>query len=215
MSTNPYDSPESRPAGMSGSNKLLLGLGIGCGLLVVICCGGGGLSSYFYFQNVKNSLSKDPTRIREVTAEIVTIEVPEALPPMMCVSIPIPLTGKTFMTMAMYGDEGDKNMMVLMQFGWQMDEQQMNIQWRNQMRTSGRRDIEDVDIEQTETRDLEINGRSAQFRIASGQAHKTNRKVWQVVGTFNGKGGSAMLFLQMNQDDLSKEDLLKMLDSMK
>ena len=72
-----------------------------------------------------------------------------------------------------------------------------------------------MDIEKTETRDLEINGHSAQFRIASGQAHKSDRKVWQVMGTFNGKGGSGMLFLQMNQDDLDKEELLKMLDSMK
>lgn len=200
---------------MSGTTKVLLGLGIGCGVLFLLCCGGGGLGIYFYGKSVQESISKDPAKIREVTAEIVAIEVPAALPPSMCMAIPIPWTNTNFMTMVQYGDEAEKNVLFLMQFAQQFDEQQMNLQWRQSMRSNGRRDMEDVDVVQSESHDIEVNGQPASFKIANGQAHQSKRNVWQVMGTFHGKSGSAMLFMQVNQDDLSKEDVIRMLDSMK
>lgn len=216
MATNPYDSPASRAPGMSSSSKVLLGLGIGCGVLLLLCCGGGGLSLYWFGRSVQDSISKDPAKIREVTAEIVTIQIPEKLPPVMSMSIPIPWVNTTFMTWAQYGDMQEKNMLALIQFGQQFDEQNMNMQWRQSMRSSGRRDLEDVDIEHSETRDVEVNGQPATFQVARGHTQRSKNEVWQVTGSFHGKGGGpAILFMQVNQSDFSEDEINKLLDSMK
>ena len=44
---NPYDTPEHSRPGMSGTTKVLLGMGIGCGVLVLLCCGFFGASTFW------------------------------------------------------------------------------------------------------------------------------------------------------------------------
>ena len=92
---NPYDAPEVEPRGMSGTTKVLLAFGIGCGVLLLLCCGlvgFGGFAGYRYFQN---ALIDDPDKVRQITDAIVTIEIPESLEPKMAMDMRVPFSGRT------------------------------------------------------------------------------------------------------------------------
>lgn len=214
--SNPYDSPDSGRAGMSGSTKVILGVGIGCGLLLLLCCGGMMLSGYFFAQSAQNAVSKDPARVREVTAEIVEITVPETLPPMMSMDWTIPLVNKKFMSMAAYGEEEHgTNNLIVMQFGdFIGDEKQMQTQFNTQMRGSGQQEWGNVELEETEIVKQTVNGEETRFTLGRGKNDKSDADVWQVTGTFKGKGGPAMLMMQGETEKFTKEQVLAIIQSM-
>ena len=212
---NPYDSPEAPRAGMSGTAKVFIGLGIGCGVLVLLCCGIFGGSAFWFVKSTKDSISKDPAKIREVTDSIVTIEVPASLPPAMTFEVRIPLVDTRVMTFAMYGNEQQHNILMLMEFGQQFDEQNMNMQWRQSMRQNSGREVEDVDVESTETVDHDVNGQPAQFKVMKGKTHNSKREVWQLMGMFHGKEGQGMLVANLDEADFTKEQVLDIIKSMK
>ena len=65
---NPYDSPETVRPGMSSGAKVLIGLGIGCGVLVLLCCGVFGVSMYFFGRSF--NMSEDPATVRRVLRQL-------------------------------------------------------------------------------------------------------------------------------------------------
>jgi hypothetical protein len=91
----------------------------------------------------------------------------------------------------------------------------MNMQWRQSMRQNGGREMEDIDIESTETVDHEVNGKPASFKVMQGKTHGDKRQVWQVMGAFQGKEGQAMLVLHVDETDFTKEQVLELVNSMK
>ena len=112
---NPYDSPETVRSGMSGGTKVLLGLGIGCGVLVLLCCGVFGVGAFFFGRSVQHAMSEDPATIRSVTDSIVTIEIPPPLEPKMSLDWTMPIVNRKVMTMAIYADKQDHSGLVLFQ----------------------------------------------------------------------------------------------------
>jgi hypothetical protein len=212
---NPYDSPETRPAG-SGSSKVLWGLAIGCGVLVVLCCGGVGLSGFLFYRSM--NLSQDAADVRAVTESIVTIEVPPELEPKVSMDWTIPFVNRKMMSMAIYGDDKDHSGLVLFQLDEGMggaNRDAMEAQFKQQMRQSGEGEMADVKIEEPETFKTTINGEETEFTYGQGKHEKDGREVWQASGGFAGKGGPAMLFMQLDGTSFSKEQVVGVLESMK
>ena len=212
---NPYDSPEAPRAGMSGTSKLLLGMGIGCGVLVIVCCGGTIGSLYWIGKTAQEAVTKDPAKIQELTEQIVSISVPDNLPPQLGMAFVVPIVNFPFMTWVQYGEQDGKNMLGLMQFNPRFDERQMKSQWRDSMRQNGRGGFEDIDVEHSERIEQQVNGQDATFTLASGHEPGSDKEVWQVSGSFHGKGGPAILFLKADQSLLTKDQVLDILKSMK
>lgn len=212
---NPYDPPEYNRPGMSGTAKVLLGVGVGCLVFLILCCGFFGFSGYMMARMAKNSIIKDPDEIRRVTADIVNIEIPASLPPKFGVDMKVPIFGTTLITGAAYGDPEHGTGLLLGQFAANvMDEETMRTQWRQSMRNSGENDWEeDVDIQESETHETEVNGEPAKFKVARGKS-RTQGEVWQVAGGFRGKSGSAFLIMKVKSDEFTKEQVLAILDSM-
>ena len=71
---NPYDSPEMARPGMSSAAKVLLGLGIGCGVLVLLCCGGFIFTGVYFTRSIQQAMSEEPDTIRRVADSIVAID---------------------------------------------------------------------------------------------------------------------------------------------
>jgi len=212
---NPYDPPEYNRPGMSGTAKVLLGVGIGCVVFLILCCGFFGFSGYWMVQMAKNSMTQDPESVRRLTSDIVNIEIPASLPPKMGMDMKIPFVGSNFMQWVAYGDAEHGNGLFLAQFSANiMDEETMRTQRRQSMRNSGRDDWEeDVDIQESETHETEVNGEPAKFKVARGKSRKQG-EVWQVAGGFRGKSGSAFLIMKVKSDEFTKEQVLAILDSM-
>jgi len=113
---NPYDTPEHVRPGMSGTTKVLLGMGIGCGVLVLLCCGFFGASTFWLVRAAQHALTEDPNEIRRLTDEIVAIKIPDSLPPKAGMDLSVPIVGSKFMTWVAYGAKNDRNGLFLAQF---------------------------------------------------------------------------------------------------
>lgn len=213
---NPYDSPETIRPGMSSGAKVLLGLGIGCGVLLLLCCGFFGITAFYFGRSLQHAMSEDPATIRGVTEGIVTIEVPEQLEPKMSLDWTMPIVNRKMMTMAVYADKADHSALVLFQISsdWG-DTESMKTQFQQSMRESAGKEWKEVDLKESETFKTEINGSPAEFTLGSGKDEQSGREIWQATGAFDGKGGPAMLFMQLNAEDFTKDQVMNVLQSMK
>lgn len=212
---NPYDSPETVRPGMSSGAKVLLGLGIGCGVLVLLCCGGIGAFTFFSVRSVQRAASEDPATIRQVTESIVTIDVPPALEPKFSLDWTIPFVNSSVWA-AVYADQKDHSSLVLFQIDKELgNAEAMKLQFQQSLRDAGREEWKEVDLDDSETVEVEINGEKAKFEVGSGTRDDADTKVWQATGAFDGRSGPAMLFMQLGADDFDKEQVLAILNSMK
>lgn len=212
---NPYDNLETVRPGMSSGAKVLLGLGIGCGVLLVLCCGGFGVTFFYFGRSLQRAASEDPATIRRVTESIVTIEVPEALEPKFSFDWTVPIFNRT-VSAAAYADSDDHSSLVLFQLDLDLgNPEAMKLQFQESLRESGQGEWEEVDLDDSETFETEINGNLAEFTVGSGKREGSGREVWQATGAFDGNGGRAMLFMQLGADDFSKEQMMDVLKSMK
>lgn len=211
---NPYDSPETVRPGMSSGAKVLIGLGIGCGVLVLLCCGVFGVSMYFFGRSF--NMSEDPATVRRVTDGIVTIDVPPALEPKASVDWTMPFIKRKMMSMAAYADKAEHSNLVLFQISDDLgNAEAMKVQLQQSLRESGRAQWEEVNLDDSETFKTEINGDSAEFTVGKGKEKRSGREVWQATGAFAGNGGPAMLFMQLNAEDFTKDLVMAILKSMK
>ena len=198
---------------MSGAAKVLIGLGIGCGVIVILCCGGFIFTGVYFARSVQQAMSEDPATIRGVTERIVAIDVPAELPPMMSLDWRIPFVGQ--MMMAIYG-ETEQSGLVIFQLETDMgNAEDMKVQFEESMRRAGRGEMREIPLEESEMFETQINGQAAEFRLGKGKRHESGDEVWQATGVFEGKGGAAMLFMQLDAEEFSKDDALAILKSMK
>jgi hypothetical protein len=212
---NPYDSPESVRPGMSSGAKVLLGLGIGCGVLVLLCCGGVGVFVFYFGRSVQKAASEDPATIRRVTHSIVSIDVPESLEPKFSLDWSIPFVNQSIWA-AVYADAKDHSSLVLFQVDENLgNAEAMKHQFQQSLRDAGREEWKEVELDESESFETEINGNQAEFKVGSGSREHPEAKVWQATGAFDGKGGPAMLFMQLGADDFDKDQVMAILKSMK
>lgn len=215
---NPYDSPESLPSGTGGAKKVLLGLGIGCGLMAVICCGGGLVSMYWLGKSIQQATSKDPAKIREVTEQIATIAIPDKFQPETSLDAKIPVIGG--MQMAVYRDPNTGATLSLIQFTSDAVAKDRNL--RRQLQSSMEpkyTDLHDkkqqVRPETSEEFETTLNGEPAKFTIVEGSVAPASGELLQVSGNFRGKGGFAQLLLEAAKAEFTKEQAIELLKSMK
>jgi len=216
---NPYDSPGPVKQGMSGGAKVLLGVGIGCGVLALLCCGGLGIGGFFFGRNVQQAMRTEPDAVIAATKKIVAIEIPEPLKPEMAIDqLWIPFAGT--MSMAIWAeklsdDAPPKSALVLFNLDNKTVTQEMlKAQFEMQMQQSGRQEMKEVSLESSEIIEQEVGGKPAQFTFGKGKQAHDNREVWQATGAFDGEGGAALLFMQLDVQSFSEEQARAIIASM-
>lgn len=215
QSFSPYEEPPQRKPGMSGTAKVLLGLGIGCGLLLLLCCGGVFIVGFGTMRSFQRGFSEDPVIAREITQRITDIEIPDDLDPKGSMDLKAPFFGTQLALFAFYGDEDQHNVLVVGEISSKlMDESNVEAQFKETMRNSGRGGPADLQITDSETYRPRINGEEAKFRIANGKAEDSGDTFWQVQGVFRGHNGPAFLFAQMKSPPATKEQMMEIINSM-
>jgi hypothetical protein len=179
------------------------------------------IGGYFFARNMKEAISEEPEKVREVTKTIVEIDVPPPLEPRASIDFTIPIANKKMMTMAIWGDGSKEDKQpgsVLILF--QMDKdfanrEALKAQFELQMHQQNRKEWEEIELENEETIEAEINGSPAQFTIGKGKRKSDGKEVWQAMGAFDGKGGPAMLFMQLDVEKITEEQARGTISSMK
>jgi len=213
---NPYDEVQPPRQGMSGTTKVLLGFGIGCGLLLLLCCGVFGLGGVYVAQLAKKSVTEDAGKIREITDEVVSIKLPESLTPKYAVDMPIPIFGGRLMCGAFYQGATDDEFVGLGEFGQQMaGGGDFEEQLRQSMRENQPGDHEELDVKESDTIETKVNDEDAKFKLVRGDAPKTKQEYWEVTGAFHGNGGPAILILRLRTANYDKQQVLDIVNSMK
>jgi hypothetical protein len=212
---NPYDAPEPERRGMSGTSKVVLAFGIGCGVLLLLCCGVIGIGGYFAANYAQDSFSEDPAKAREVTDEIAQINIPDVLEPKASIDARVPFTGERLMTWAFYASADGEDFLILAEFGPMLaDTGDLEREVRKSMRESGTVNDEEVDVIESETYDTKIHDEDASFQIAKVEGRNSGNEYWQATGQFTGDGGPALLILRLSAEEFSKEQVLDIIKSM-
>jgi len=196
---------------MSGTSKVLLGLGVGCGVMLILCCGLLGFSGYAFVRLAKNSTVRDPQQIEDILAEIVTIEVPETLKPKIGLDVNLPVVGP-FLKGVMYQDAGKKSILLVGRFNPTIGNgNNFETQLRNSVEEP---DSEDIEISHSEPFDSKIHDELAHFTIARGMGRESHEECWEVFGHFQATDGPAILIFKARTADFTQDEVLDMLKSM-
>lgn len=214
---NPYDAPVPERRGMSGTTKVLLGFGIGCGALALLCCGVLGVGGFAAYRFAQNSISDDPAKIREVADEIVTIQIPDTLAPKMAVDARMPFTGVPIMKGVAYMDADEKSFVLLGEANPEFESQTGDIElhFKKAMKQQGRRERDEPEVIETEPVETTIHDEPAQFKLSRVIDRKSEVEFFQAEGSFRGNGGPAKLIVEVKSPDFTKEQVLEIIKSMK
>jgi hypothetical protein len=229
MASNPFDPQDFQEGpqpiekqGMSGGSKVLLILGIIFLVLILLCCGG--LAVFFFYARsyVGEAMSTDPAHIREVTARVAPLEVPDVLKPQFSMDMKVPFTDTSAMTMVAYSDPSQESMLMLAAFGEAFQGQnqaQMEAQMQQSLRSQGMNQRGDMTINERSEREIEVRGKPVTFHFAKGtqkdsQTGAETPRI-EVTGMFEGPEGMVMLMVQADEETLSEDEIVEMIESIK
>jgi hypothetical protein len=211
-----------RKQGMSSTAKVLIILGSIAGVCLLICCGGVAFVGWRFQDFVKdfaaNLTTNDPQEIRNRTARIVHIDIPEMFPPMLAIDV-------VFMKEIIYGTQNSPNkpLLIIVELDKSMlgpqgsaDAKQQRDEILRQMKQQGQQPgmNTDIDQESSETREFTIDGEKVAFEFIKGTA-RGGGPTRQVVGVFPGRGGIVMLMLIIPESDYDEAAIMRMLESIR
>jgi hypothetical protein len=208
MSTNPYDSPETATRKMSGTTKLLVGLGVGCATVGLLCCGGFAAISFLTGDYTSRTTNSFASAVRGRTAEIADMELPERLSPV--TSVQASRSGQASMTCVAYADSLTNSSLAMAEFD-QSSAENMRGQLDDSLGGALRR--EELLGEESEKLECQIHGQQATFTVIKGTGQETQQPYWRASGTFRGKNGPAILVLQLRSPNYTKQQLIEVLKS--
>lgn len=208
----PYAPQTPPPKG--GGSTIWLVLGIGCGLVLLLCCGGG-VALFFVGKSAFN-ITQDPAEVSRQSNAIADFNVPEGFKPEMAMSMKVPFTGQTIMNMVGYSAPNQEGGLFVAEAGQfaGADPEQMRAQMENSMQQQGRQ-VKQLRVIESRDVEVEIRGKPAKFRIQKAEDTQSKQEYIQVQGTFEGKGGPALLVGQLKADDFTEDDAEKLVRSIK
>ena len=217
MSSDEIFQAEPARSGMSGNSKVLIALGVGFGVLLLVCCGGFVGMGWWVQSYAEKMFSEDPEIIAQTTDDITDVEIPESFEPSGAIDLDIPFADESFMSMSFYEDQDGDGSLVIAQFSEAWTENSEGVDIADQVRDSLEEQGEgtqEMTIEESDEVELTIRGEPATFVIERGTGNDSDEAMWRVSGTFKGKGGVAFLLLQAKTENLTREQIDELLESL-
>ncbi|MBI2827341.1 MAG: hypothetical protein HYX69_21925 [Planctomycetia bacterium] len=201
---------------MSTGTKILLGLGIGCGGLVLLCCGSVVGVTWLGYSAFQRGIDRDPAKVKAAAAEIGAIDLPADLLPKAALDLRMPFTGQNIMTGAVYTGEGDREVLGLAEFAGPFgspDQHALRSHINEALNQPGGRDRDDdFEVQKKHNLELEIRNEPAKFQIEEGVT-RGGEKMIRAAGQFQGKHGTALLFLQLDAEKHPVEQVEELIKS--
>ncbi|MDZ7620091.1 MAG: hypothetical protein U1E05_24070 [Patescibacteria group bacterium] len=195
---SPGFSPDSPRPGMSTGSKVLLVLGIIFLVMILLCCGGVLTVGYMGQRYMEKSVSEDPQVVRQVTAEIAEVDIPEGLEPAFSMDMKVPFTGQPAVAWVVYRDQPSDSMLMLSSFGEVVDStnrEQLQAQMLQSMHEQGLSQEETTGPREVSERQITVSGTPETFTFITSKAPETDQPRLEVSGAFTGPRGGLVLFL--------------------
>jgi hypothetical protein len=216
MSMNPPNwenacAPPPKP-GMSGASKLLVGLGIGCLVVVLLCGGVAGVGFWYLKSTVENAMSQDPAVVAANAAKIAQVDMPPGFKPKMSMDMSI-----AQMLFVVY-DDSPNNAVTLVQFGPMFaNAKREDLQRRvdDSLRQQGMNRDQATETAETKTVVISIRGGDVPFQITTIKDGQGKPIRLQALGTFPTTGGTGMITVNVDPAKHNEEAVLKMLRSIR
>lgn len=217
MSSDP-SAPDvfGQPAPAKSGSRLWLYLGLGCGSVVLLCCGGGLIGTILIGKSAVRQ-TKVAAEVEQKLAEVADIKVPEGFQPDTAITVAVPFTGQTLMTMISYTPPDKQGMVFLTGVGSiaadaNRDEMRRSVE--QQLNQQGMH-AKNLKIEESRDVKLEIRGQPANFRIHKAHDPQSKQDYVQFDGVFEGKQGPAVLIGQVKAESFTEDDAENLLRSIK
>lgn len=210
----------------SGGGKLLLGIGIGCGIVGLLCCGGFAGLGWWTADFFRNAVSTDPAKIATERDRIASVAIPDRLEPQMMFRFDPPFVDEIG-TMVLYANEAEEEMLLLGDYRgvptggdpsdvlreldpnarFQVDDQQRRIDLAPD---------QDPAFEETSREAVErpVRGGTARFEIIQGTNTETDQERIVVYGTFPGRLGGGIFMMSVSADKSSLEEVKQVIESL-
>ena len=212
----PYQSPGMQAGApqKGGGSKVMLGVGIGCGIVLLLCCGGG-VGLYFVFKDALK-IETDAPAVVAAAQEITDIDVPQQFAPTVAVKVNIPVINKGG-TVVVYTDanqEGSIQLFELSGNATAAEQEQIRQQMEQNLRQQGHGSKNLVMTGESREVNFEVRGKPASFTIQKGKS-QDGKEFFEVKGNFEGKGGPALLSGQLPADQIDEEQAEAFVKSIK
>ena len=201
--------------GMSGSSKVLLGMGIGCGVLAFLCCGGVIVAVFYARQYIKGAIKTDPQVVRQKTDEIVKVKLPAGFQPTMSMDMTVPFTGQPMMLFAVWEDKAAKS---LIMFGlcapmFAQNPVQMEASFDQQMQQQGKGNRQPLQNQKISSENIQIRGKPVMFTFTEGKDPQTGGSRITVKGNFEGSNGSVIVVGNFDAKTYPKDKIVSTLET--
>lgn len=196
--------PPPKP-GMSTGMKLLIFFLCAGGVLFLLCCG----SVIWLGSQMDFDVQENPAAARETTTEIAEIEIPEAFEPTASLNFDIIFFQ---MKMAVYKTQSGEGGLFLLQMNLPTQQnEEVEAELRRELQ---RRDIgqEDLIVKDMETREFDFGGDTIEFTFARAEDDDGN-PYRQISGVFPGKDGTALLLIQVPEEDYDEGQVVGIIQS--
>lgn len=220
----PNTAQPTHPPSRDGAGRILVGLGIGCLVMVLVC---GGLTVTLVAllvpwaetaiqqltEKFGEGWSDDPLRVREVADLIAPIELPAAFEPQVCYMIERPAGGAPWVAIAIYAETAGDGMLVLGSLELLSQDPAAIEQHLQEWLDDGR--LSRVDWEDAQQIELRVRDAPARFYLVRGSTDRYSREYWQAVGTFQGTASPACLLLRVPTDEYDHDQVLDLIHSIR
>jgi hypothetical protein len=199
---------------MGTAAKVLLTLGIVLGVVLLLCCGVGGYFAYY----LRKSMTTDPAAVREITAKIVTIDVPPQFVPVMAFdNLSIPGTGVSF-SIAVYAENPAGNTIMLAAIKGKNIEHTPQDQLERQLKQStGSQSggAKQIVVEETHQRKIDVRGKPVSFTFSTGKETQSGKPWLQASGMFQSDSGMTMFMFSGDASKYNEEQVAKIIESIR
>lgn len=216
-----YDQDRFRNQGGSKKAKKKEGMSTGMKVLIILLCVGGGFGviccgGMFYIgSKAADMVVQAPEKVIALTKEIVEIEIPEES-----------FSAKMGMNFDMFGvsmkmvayessPSGGALMLMEMDVPNSGSPEQQATEMRNAMRQQQGVNQKQLNVGETETKTFTIRGEEIEFQFADAEDPNSKAAFKQITGVFSGKGGTALLLIQVPKESYDEERTVKIIESIK
>ena len=209
------DMPEQQSGGR-GFNWLL-GCGIGCGVMVLICCGGAFILGYQAYRVALDSFTEEPEEILAISDNIATFNRPESFKPALGAKIDFSLFGQSIIVDGAMYEVGEDGLFVLSEFGEAFtgnDVEYLQQQLSDAIEQQ-RQDTQSSIVFEGEPQEvpITIRGQENTFQFTRGKDTKDDREYIQVLGSFPGNEGPAVVWGILPLDEFDEQATTELIKS--